>query len=252
MALSGLNSPVSRARSPVGAGSKRTHILNATGILSDMDGTLIDSTEAIVQHWKRVGEIYNIDPKTILKNSHGRRSIDVYKQIDPAKATWDYVIELERQVPERWGDSASAIPGAHELLESLESLQAKWAIVTSGTRPLVEGWLKRLNLVAPENMVTAETVVNGKPDPEGYQLGATKLGLGEDTKSVLVLEDAPAGVRAGKAAGCMVLGLATSHSVQDIKDAGADWVVRDLKSVKVQRDPFVSDRLEVQLGDLLD
>ncbi|RMD44650.1 hypothetical protein DV735_g462, partial [Chaetothyriales sp. CBS 134920] len=196
--------------------------------------------------------MYNIDPQTILKNSHGRRSIDIYRQIDPEKATWDYVIELERQVPVRWGDSATAIPGAHQLLETLETLQAKWAIVTSGTRPLVEGWLKRLKLVEPEHMVTAETVVNGKPDPEGYQLGATKLGLGEDTKSLLVLEDAPAGVRAGKAAGCMVLGLATSHSMQDLKDAGADWVVRDLTFVKVQRDPFVNDRLEVQLSDLLD
>ncbi|RMZ88888.1 hypothetical protein DV736_g3881, partial [Chaetothyriales sp. CBS 134916] len=251
MALSGFNSPVARAQSPVGSGLKRTHILNATGILSDMDGTLIDSTNAIVKHWQRVGEMYKIDPKTILATSHGRRSIDVFQQIDPAKATWDYVRQLESEVPRKWGDDVVEIPGARELLQTIERLQAKWAIVTSGTRPLVEGWLRMLSLVEPGTMVTAEAVTNGKPDPECYWLGATKLGLGEDTRSVLVLEDAPAGIRAGKAAGCMVLALATTHHLQELKDAGADWIVRDLNSVKIQADPFASDRLEVQISNLL-
>ena len=77
-----------------------------------MDGTLIDSTNAVVRHWQRfvnhayssasnvneilttvhrIGNEYGIDPNAILATSHGRRSIDVFQQIDPARATWDCV-----------------------------------------------------------------------------------------------------------------------------------------------------------------
>jgi glycerol 3-phosphatase-1 len=52
------------------------------------------------------------------------------------------------------------------------------------------------------------------------------------TGKFLVIEDSPAGVRAGKAAGCAVLGLATTHSIGRVKGAGTDWLVKDLQSVK--------------------
>lgn len=68
-------------------------------------------------------------------------------------------------------------------------------------------------------------------------MGLKKLGLDEAVKmgnaQVLVLEDSPAGIRAGKAAGCKVLGVVTSHTVNQVVEAGADWVVRDLQSVRV-------------------
>jgi len=260
MALSGFNTPVTRSQTPIieQLAQKRSHVIKARGILSDMDGTLIDSTNAIVKHWERIGALYNIDPRTILATSHGRRSIDVFQTIDPSKATWDYVCELEAEVPLLFGDDAEEIPGARELLDALQHLHAKWAIVTSGTKRLVAGWLKVLELVAPEQMVTAEDVQRGKPDPECYRLGAKLLGLeiggdassGGDSK-VLVLEDAPAGIKAGKAAGCMVLALATTHRVQSLKDAGADWVVPDLRSVSILKDKQVKDGLEVRITNIL-
>lgn len=156
-----------------------------------------------------------------------------------------------------FGDDAEEIPGARELLDALQHLHAKWAIVTSGTKPLVAGWLKVLELVTPGCMVTAEDVQKGKPDPECYRLGAKKLGLeiggandGGGSR-VLVLEDAPAGVKAGKGAGCMVLALATTHRLQELKVAGADWVVPDMRSVSIFRDKEVEDGLEVRLMNVL-
>lgn len=154
---------------------------------------------------------------------------------------------MEAEVPILFGNDAEEIPGARQLLSTLELLDLKWAIITSGTRPLVEGWLKVLKLLEPEHMVTAEDVSRGKPDPEPYQQGLGKLGLEAVPNSVLVLEDAPAGVKAGKAAGCKVLGVATTHRAQDLLDAGADWVVPDLRSVNVVKGTSVDAGFEVNL-----
>jgi glycerol 3-phosphatase-1 len=131
-----------------------------------------------------------------------------------------------------YGSEAVEIPGARALLDQLIAADASWAIVTSGSEPLVTGWLDVLKLPHPEHLITAESVVNGKPDPTCYKMGWSKLGLPTDAQ-VLVLEDSPAGIRSGKAAGCKVLGLVTSHTVEQVLAAEPDWVVLDLRSVKM-------------------
>jgi len=89
-----------------------------------------------------------------------------------------------------------------------------------------------MSLPAPLASLAAEDVAAGKPDPACYKIGRERIGLGEQAE-VLVIEDSPSGVKAGKAAGCSVLGLATTHSVQRLKDAGTDWIVQDLSSVQL-------------------
>jgi glycerol-1-phosphatase len=110
--------------------------------------------------------------------------------------------------------------------------------VTSGTRALVNGWLEVMKLPPPPLLVVAEDVDNGKPDPQCYVMGLERIGLkgrleANIAKRVLVVEDAPAGVKAGKAAGCMVLGLGTTHSPESLRRAGADWIIKDLASLKL-------------------
>ncbi|KFY34800.1 hypothetical protein V494_06461 [Pseudogymnoascus sp. VKM F-4513 (FW-928)] len=205
------------------------------GLLFDLDGTIIDSTDAVEKHWHQIGKEIGVDPKVILQTSHGRRSIDVLQILSPELANWDYVCKVEGQIPALYGADAVEIPGARPLCDSLSTTTppVPWAIVTSGTSPLANGWLRILKLPAPEHFVTAESVANGKPDPQGYLMGAESLKL--DPKGLLVLEDSPAGIRAGKAAGCRVLGVATTHTAREVKEAGADWVVEDLRSVVVAR-----------------
>lgn len=159
------------------------------------------------------------------------------------------VKHMEGLLPKLYGDDAVEIPGARALLDALGEAGAPWAIVTSGTTPLVTGWLGVLKLPLPEHLVVAEDVENGKPDPSCYLMGKGKLGLGANDE-VLVLEDSPAGIMAGKAAGCKVLGVVTSHTVQQVVDAGADWVVMDLSSVELVGKS--DGGVELMISDALD
>lgn len=142
------------------------------------------------------------------------------------------VKSMEALLPKLYGQDALEIPGARLLLDSLISAKAPWAIVTSATYGLVSGWLDVLKLPHPEHLVSAESVENGKPDPACYVLGREKLQL-DSGADLLVFEDSPAGIKSGKAAGCKVIGLVTSHTLEQVVAAEPDWVVRDLQSVKL-------------------
>lgn len=131
------------------------------------------------------------------------------------------------------------------MLDSLIAASSPWAIVTSGTEPLVHGWLDVLSLAKPEHLVSAESVENGKPDPSCYIMGLEKLGLKDVAQDVLVLEDSPAGIKAGKDAGCKVIGLVTSHTVEQVAAAEPDWVVRDLESVTLVKHADGKTTLEI-------
>ncbi|KAK5008153.1 hypothetical protein LTR28_004351 [Elasticomyces elasticus] len=222
-----------------------------SGLLFDMDGTIIDSTNAVIKHWSRIGKEIGVDPEVILATSHGRRSIDVLEILQPRLANWEYVCEAEAKIPTEFGHDAVELPGSRALLDHLEQSGAPWAIVTSGTRPLVTGWLDIMQLAHPKNMVTAEQVQRGKPDPACYRLGAERLGVKAGKGDVLVFEDAPAGVKAGKAAGFRVVALATTHSIEQLREAGADWVVRDLRSVRMVGWDKKAGEVKVEIADAL-
>lgn len=72
------------------------------------------------------------------------------------------IAEKEGQIPIKYGADAVEIPGSRAFLEELEKQSIPWAIVTSGTRPLVTGWLGVMKLAHPKNLVTAEDVENGQ------------------------------------------------------------------------------------------
>ncbi|WPG99745.1 Glycerol-1-phosphate phosphohydrolase 1 [Acrodontium crateriforme] len=220
-------------------------------LLFDMDGTIIDSTNAIVKYWTRLGEEIGMSGDQILQTSHGRRSIDVLALIAPDRANWEYICRVEGAIPKDYGADAVEIQGSRALLDRLQAGGAKWAIVTSGTRLLVGGWLDVMGLAQPEVLVTAEDVERGKPDPACYRLGARRLGFDQGQLDVLVLEDAPAGVKAGKAAGFKVVALATTHGIQQLKDAGADWIVEDMRSVTMKKVDADSGKVVIEIKNAL-
>ncbi|PYH92177.1 HAD-like protein [Aspergillus ellipticus CBS 707.79] len=218
---------------PSGSFSAPPQVHTFDGLLSDFDGTIVDSTDAIVKHWHKIGAELGVDPQTILATSHGRRSIDTIQLYDPKKANWEYVSYVEGRIPKDYGSDAVEIPGARYFMSALDDAGARWGVVTSGTRALVDGWLGVLNLAHPKVLVVAEDVELGKPDPRCYLLGRTRLGL-EHSSALVVLEDAPSGIKAGKAAGFKVIALTTTHSLAQLQEAGADWIIEDLRSISIK------------------
>ncbi|KAK7193890.1 hypothetical protein DPSP01_010148 [Paraphaeosphaeria sporulosa] len=225
--------------------------ITSDGMLFDMDGTIIDSTEAVVKNWQAIGKEIGVDPEVILATSHGRRSIDVLKIYEPKLANWEYIGEKEGQIPIEFGADAVEIPGSRTFLEELEKQSIPWAIVTSGTRPLVTGWLKVMKLAHPKNLVTAEDVDNGKPDPACYLLGKKKLALSKEQPSIVVFEDAPAGIKSGKAAGFTVIALHTTHTLEQLKDAGADFIVQDMRSISLKSWTKATGEAQIEIVNAL-
>src|SRR5262249_25735785 len=113
------------------------------------------------------------------------------------------------------------LPGAVELLGALPV--ERWAIVTSCTRPLAHVRIGAAGLPEPKYVITSNDVKNGKPEPEPYLKGAQMLGF--TAADCVVLEDSRAGIRAGRAAGARVIATRATASDEELREAGADWIV---------------------------
>jgi sugar-phosphatase len=107
--------------------------------------------------------------------------------------------------------------------------------------------LKTSGLPRPEVFVTSSDIVNGKPAPDAYLKGAEVLGFAP--QDCLVVEDAPAGVRSGKAAGARVIALRTTMPSQELWDAGADWVVRDCAAISLESPAIQDGKISLELRE---
>jgi mannitol-1-/sugar-/sorbitol-6-phosphatase len=208
------------------------------GVLFDLDGVLADSTPAVARVWTYWAVKHGFDPDEVVHKAHGRPSITTVREYLPEGDAESENREIEQREIEDLGD-IKALPGAVELLQALPP--QRWTIVTSCTRPLAVARIRAAGLPPPKYLITSSDITRGKPDPEPYLKGAAKLGLAAG--DCVVIEDAGAGVRSGKAAGALVIALRTSHSEAELRVAGADWIVDDCASLSVDRssglDPVV-------------
>jgi sugar-phosphatase len=190
-------------------------------ILFDLDGVLVDSRPLIEEIWRSWAAPLGLDAERFIRVAHGRRTSETLRQVAP-----DIDIVANTAVLDAMEEVAveGLVPmsGAVELLASLEP--GSWAIVTSGSRAVATLRLRTAGLPIPEVMVTGEDVEHGKPNPEPYLLGADRTGT--DPSSCIVVEDSPAGVAAGKAAGMRVVAVTTTHHRGAL--AQADVVLADL------------------------
>jgi len=216
--------------------------VTCSGLLFDLDGVLIDSTPAVERVWSGWAIANGFDPAETVRRAHGRPSIETLRELLPNGDPEAENRKVERGEIEDT-EGVVPLPGARELLDSLP--KNRWAIVTSCTRALAETRLRAARLPIPQRLLTSNDITHGKPDPEPYRKGADLLGL--PASKCLVFEDAPAGVRAGKAAGALVIALRTTSTDDQLEEAGADWILSafaDLSLIEYDND---SDPIKISL-----
>src|SRR5580693_6329157 len=200
--------------------------LRCRAVLFDLDGVLIDSTPAVARVWHQWAIEHGFDPETVVHMAHGRPSRTTIRELLPDADIEGEDREVERREIEDL-DGVVLLPGARQLLNSLPP--ERWTIATSCTRPLAEARLRAAGLPIPKTMVTSSDVKIGKPDPEPYLKAAAKLGF--SASDCIVVEDASAGIRAGKAAGARVIAFLTTMHRSHLQEVGADWIVRNCTDI---------------------
>lgn len=190
-------------------------------VIFDLDGTLINSHPAMIRAYTRWGEEFGVDLDVLpqLLGMPSARTAELLlapELVDRGAARID---ELEATDT----DGVIALPGA---LDALELLGARAAIGTSCTERLMTARVAAAGLPQPAVVVTRDHVENGKPAPDTFLRAAELLGAPADR--TLVVEDAPAGVAAARAAGAAVLGITSTRTADEL---GADAAVADLSAV---------------------
>jgi sugar-phosphatase len=195
-------------------------------VLFDMDGTLVDSTPAINRSWTTWASEHGVTGEALVAAAgHGRPAPEIVADLvgpDRAVAAAARITELEILDV----DGVVQLPGVADLLAGLPS--ADWAIVTSCSAPLADARRWAAGLPDPRVLVTFDDVAHGKPAPDCFLLGAARLGV--DPADCLVVEDAPAGLTAARAAGCATLAVRTTHPEGPLD---ADLVVPLLSAVRI-------------------
>ena len=123
------------------------------------------------------------------------------------------------------------LPGAIAFVREVKARGLRSAVATSADRVKMEGNLREIKLSPADfdALITGDDVAKKKPDPEIFLLAASRLNL--PPAECLVIEDAPNGIVAAKAAGCRCLGLTSSFTEVTLREAGANFVAKDLSVV---------------------
>lgn len=192
-------------------------------VLFDNDGTLIDSHVAVERSWAAWAVDHGI-PVERFVGFHGMPSRGIVARVAPELDDVEAAVSDidRRELADIEG--VVALPGA---AEALSALGARAAIVTSAGDDLARRRIGAAGLTPPVVIVTADDIPvgKGKPDPLPYLTGAARLGV--DPARCLVVEDAPAGLRAGRAAGAAVVGITSTSNAEELEPL-ADLVVPDL------------------------
>jgi sugar-phosphatase len=203
-------------------------IFSCSAILFDLDGVLVDSTRAVDREWRAWAARKGVDGDAVMAIAHGVRTIEVIRRVAPHLEAEAEVLELESREADHQ-EGVCVMPGAVALVHSIP--EERWGVVTSGTRLLATARLRFCGLPVPKVLVTADDVAHGKPHPEPYLKGAERLGF--KAADCLVIEDAPAGIRSGRASGMKVVGITSTYAASKLRKA--DGVVAGLAQIQVSR-----------------
>jgi sugar-phosphatase len=195
-------------------------------VLFDLDGVLVDSRACVERQWTRWAAVHGLDSAVVLRVAHGRRAVEAIAWLAP---DLDAAAEAATLAAAEMADTPSlaVVPGAAALVRGLPP--GAWAIVTSAPRAVALARLSHVGHAMPAVVVAAEDVAQGKPHPQGYLTAAERLGVAP--AACVVIEDAPAGIVAARAADMRVVAVATTYPVAAL--AAADVCVPTLGDVTI-------------------
>ena len=192
-------------------------------VIFDLDGVLVESAPVVEASWSRWAGERGVDWHTLRPVLHGRPGRELVSEFAPDLDAEAEVATITAYEMAEEG-ALRAIDGARECMAAAP----RWAIATSGGRELALGRLRAVGHPIPDVLVSADDITQGKPHPEPYLKAAAKLGVAPER--CLVIEDAPAGIAAGKAAGMRVVAVTTSHRAEEL--AAADAVYASMHDVR--------------------
>lgn len=190
--------------------------------LFDNDGVLVDSKQSVIKSWNSWGEQLGLDFKYSM-SFHGRRAAEIVSEF-VSDDHFAEALELINRLELELANESEPILGAVELTSSIPA--GLWNVCTSAGTALGTARLEAVGIDYPKEIVTADHVKNGKPDPEPYSLGAKRLGI--ESASCLVLEDAISGIKSGWASGAgMVIGV--GEEILELTEK--ELVISDLRGI---------------------
>ena len=193
-------------------------------VLFDLDGTLVDSTPAVERSWHTLAAEFGVE-LTSFGTFHGIPAAQAVPMVLGPDADLAAAVRRLEELEVGDTDGVTLLPGAATAVADVPA--GRCAIVTSCSDPLADVRIGAAGLRSPDVVVTASMTPIGKPDPAPYLLAAVKLGV--DPAACLVVEDAPAGLTAARAAGAATLALGTTHDVAELDGDGRVGSLADVR-----------------------
>jgi HAD superfamily hydrolase (TIGR01509 family) len=217
-------------------------------VIFDMDGVIIDSeplwSKAEQQLLARRNLGYSPQLKAVMMGLDSSEAVGfLIRHYDLQESVGDVVEERNQLIAELFKEHLKPVPNVLELLRSMRDSGIKTGLASSSPKELVDLALGRLNITGLFDLIlNGDQVARGKPAPDIYLMAARELGVSHE--NCLVIEDAPHGVAAAKAAGMCCLAISTSASETEL--AAADRVIRSFGEVDLKTLQELVQRAQVE------
>jgi HAD superfamily hydrolase (TIGR01549 family) len=204
-----------------------------TGVLFDLDGTLIDSVYQHVLGWRDALEsegieiaVWSIHRKIGMSGGLFARALlrETGRPITAELA--EHLQANHAEAFKKYAPSVRALPGAVDLLRRLTAIGVPWAIATSGRRATAEPTLQSLGVPRDVPVITRDQVTRAKPDPDLFLAAADALGM--RIEDCLVVGDSVWDLLAARRAHALPIGLLSGgYGRDELERAGAYRVYED-------------------------
>ncbi|MFP4090721.1 MAG: HAD family hydrolase [Cyclobacteriaceae bacterium] len=214
--------------------------MNNIALIFDMDGVIVDNHRYHLKSWLQFFEKHGISmtEKEYKQKVNGRTMGEILPKILDRKMSKEEIMKLGGQKEHVYRDlyapDIRPVEGLPQFLEELESRNIPHAVATSAPTPNVDFTMERTGLRRFFPTIIDDTMVTkGKPDPEVYLTAAKALDM--PPERCVVFEDAILGIQAGKNAGMKVVGVATTHSREELEAEDTDYVIDDFTGLSMEK-----------------